>query len=419
MSQPEHPQDHRREGSDSAESPPTPTPLQQSESESTNPHDAEEIVRRNLARYDHRQRCFKLNAERLKIFSECLATPIRPPRDDWFAAWRQIADGTASDDLDAVVVGIEAAVEAFAAMNSVVTHWFRRAREWLDRARPTHSGFNALVGFDTLESFAEWDSKDLEYLPAMLAAKQEVFDWALTIEQLRSLRAIYPQMSGYSCSVYTVPNHCLDLLALIIAGATTQQVRTFFGTTRGPNWLAGLAGVMAVVVGPLLPSDVFRPNDLPANECERGYARYLTNLTVYAFGHFNQCTQFAQRYFPLPTSAPTEIAQQGEAGGEGSDVSNSGTIEPVPPPPDAVKPVWNPEERVLTFGSWRLEYGKSAPSQEKILAAFQAAGWPSAVRKSLPANLCGILQNMRNKLGTEFPISFDADGAGGVRWQPK
>ena len=91
--------------------------------------------------------------------------------------------------------------------------------------------------------------------------------------------------------------------------------------------------------------------------------------------------------------------------------------EPQPHPP--AQPNWNAKERVLTFGTWRFEYGKSAPSQEKILAAFQAANWPSALREYLPHNLGSILQNMRNKLGTECPISFDGDGACGVRWQPK
>lgn len=386
------------------------------------PPDAGDIVRRNQARYDHHQQCYELNCQRHEIFSEWLATPIRPARDKWFSAWRLVADGAASDDLDAVVNGIQAAATAFAEMDSVFSQWFRRAREWRRIANAIHPAFNGLIGFDTLETFAEWDSERRACLPALMAVKQDFFDWAFAVERLEALRRLHGQTSFLHCSLFVVPGRCLDLVALVMAEPSADQIRDFLKATRGPSWLAGLTGMLAVVVGPLLPDDVFSPADLPADDRQRNAARYLAKLTVHTFGQDGQGVRFARQYFPLPPSpplAPMELLSWDEVSGGDTDAPDLGECEPVPPAPDAVKPVWNPEERVLTFGTWRFEYGKSAPSQEKILAAFQAADWPSAVRKSLPGNLSSVLQNMRSKLGTECPISFDADGAGGVRWQLK
>ena len=421
MSQPERPTTNLPHDISRAEMQTTPAPINDSEAGSDTFHAAGEIVRRTLAGYDQRQRHFGLVAERLKIFSEWLAIPIRLPRDNWFAAWRQIADGTASDDLDTVVNGIEAATKAFAALNVVVTQWFLRAREWQSRARPIYSGFTGLIGFETLESFDEWDSEERTCLPALLADKQEFLDWALTIEQLRSLRSIHPQISGLSCSLYDVPTHCLDLLALIMAGATTGQVRTFFMATRGPKWLAGLAGVMAVLVGPLLPRDVFRITDLPANDFERRNAWYLTNLTVHAFGHFSQCTQFAEQHFPLQPSAPMELPEWQEVGSDCPGDREAEMSQPTRPPQDrdlsADPPAWDAKTRTLTVRGKSKTARSNGTRIVQILDAFERAGWPfvsvTMVDGAAPGDrakcICRFLESL--------PIDILPDGTGnGMTW---
>ena len=91
-----------------------------------------------------------MNCERHEIFAEWLATPIRPARVAWFSAWRLVADGTASEDSEAVVEGVMAAAIAYAEMEGIFSQWFRRAREWKKRAVAVYSGFNGLRGFDAV-----------------------------------------------------------------------------------------------------------------------------------------------------------------------------------------------------------------------------------------------------------------------------
>jgi len=88
-------------------------------------------------------------------------------------------------------------------------------------------------------------------------------------------------------------------------------------------------------------------------------------------------------------------------------------------PPASVRPVWDAAARTLTFGEWSHEYVRSAPAQERVLAAFQKAGWPWRVVKELPDHLSGIIRNMGTTLGDGCPIEFEGDGTGGVRWKVK
>jgi len=151
-------------------------------------------------------------------------------------------------------------------------------------------------------------------------------------------------------------------------------------------------GVQHVADSMRIPPRVV-PRDVPFSDALTAVAEWLENAERVSSSRSGQSGTAA-----APNAMATEQVKQ-----------------PVPPP----KPNWDAGERVLTFGTWRFEYGKSAPSQEKILAAFQAAGWPSAVQKSLPDNLSSILRNMKKKLGDGSPIAFDADGANGVRWKAK
>ena len=423
MSQPERSPDHSRKETPSAESPPTPTPLQQAESGSADPHGAAVIVRLSQARYEREQRCLTLCAERLRIFSECLATPIRPARDAWFAAWRLVADGTASGDLDAVVGGLEAAAKAFAAMDSVVTQWFARAQEWHRRARPIHGGFNGLIGFDTLETFADWDAEASACLPAFLANKQDFLDWAVAVEGMQTLRSIHGQMWGHHNSLYAVPDDCLELLRLVMAAPTGGEIRAFLNAKRGGRWLIGLAGVMAVTVGPLLPYDVFRPADLPTDDRQRNVARYLSNLTVHTFGHVGQGVQFRQKYFPMPPSPPSPRIEWDDAGADSLDSSETEPADAAPAPQDrpattVVSPVWDAISRTLTIGAWKKQAALQAKNVISVLGQFQRSKWStSSITPEVRADLDDLRKSLNDWLGMDPPITFSRDGTGkGIQW---
>ena len=72
---------------------------------------------------------------------------------------------------------------------------------------------------------------------------------------------------------------------------------------------------MAVAVGPLLPDDVFRPADLPTDDRQRTYARYLASLTIHTFGPVGRGVQFGRQYFPRPPS-PMELQNADPKGWE-------------------------------------------------------------------------------------------------------
>jgi hypothetical protein len=104
------------------------------------------------------------------------------------------------------------------------------------------------------------------------------------------------------------------------------------------------------------------------------------------------------------------------------------TVRPSPPEPPVevacggVKcPVWDATTRTLTFGEWSHTYRRQAPSQERVLAAFQATDWPERVMTGLPDHLSETVRNIKNSLSrvTPCPIRFERDGTGkGVRWRP-
>lgn len=110
------------------------------------------------------------------------------------------------------------------------------------------------------------------------------------------------------------------------------------------------------------------------------------------------------------------------SGSPGSDVPAAGHQPPPPSPPEtpeAVKPVWDKEKRVLRFGVWEKVYKTNAKNQVRVLDAFQKAGWPDCIDNSLKYESPNTtVRDMNYSLGENRPITFAMNGKGdGICWR--
>jgi hypothetical protein len=90
------------------------------------------------------------------------------------------------------------------------------------------------------------------------------------------------------------------------------------------------------------------------------------------------------------------------------------------PPPE--RPRWDVKHRALHYGTWHKKFDRAAPNQEKLLAAFEKAGWPDDNIDD-PFDSAGKLGptiEYLNKILADWPLRFLRDGTGdGVRWEKK
>ena len=81
-------------------------------------------------------------------------------------------------------------------------------------------------------------------------------------------------------------------------------------------------------------------------------------------------------------------------------------------------PVWDATARILRFRDAECKrFKRTAPDQEKLLAAFQEEEWPDAIDDPLPpGKLATTVESLNDRLQH---IRFSLNGAGtGVCWHP-
>jgi hypothetical protein len=85
-----------------------------------------------------------------------------------------------------------------------------------------------------------------------------------------------------------------------------------------------------------------------------------------------------------------------------------------------IRPCWDRDGRQLWYGETLCrEYPKEAPNQFKILDAFQAAGWPSAIDSPFlrdPSKLSDTIGDLNERLLKESPFRFR--GSTKPEWYP-
>ena len=93
---------------------------------------------------------------------------------------------------------------------------------------------------------------------------------------------------------------------------------------------------------------------------------------------------------------------------------------------DNLRPRWDPVQRELRFGSVLIKrFRKSAPNQERVLAAFEESGWPRRIDDPLPSRpgLASAVRlhdtiNSLNRSMRKPILRFGSDGTGnGIYWR--
>jgi hypothetical protein len=121
-----------------------------------------------------------------------------------------------------------------------------------------------------------------------------------------------------------------------------------------------------------------------------------------------------------PPSPGQPSAERRPAGEAPVDAKPTPTPIKVPQePPEAVKPEWDAENRVLRFRDWEKRYRMSAKNQVRVLGCFQKAGWPRRIDNPFARVSLNItVRDLNDSLGGDRPITFEMDGTGkGVEWR--
>ena len=260
-----------------------------------------------------------MGAGRLRILSERLAVPTRQARETWFAAWQCVADTAAAGDAVNAAQALALAGNVLClVLDRIATEWLAEARAWLRSARAACDGFadTTVVGLDEGGSFVDWASPEFVGVPRWLADRDEFGTWAMAIDRVESLRSIPGLMQPSPFARSREVGFCLDVLALIAAGASAGDFRTLLEIQGGTGRMAGLTAALAVCFAPPPAGHEFRAVDLPGDAGQRETAGRLLRMADSAYGGCAHIKEFHQKHtavwvLPAPSALSSSPAALG------------------------------------------------------------------------------------------------------------